>query len=192
MINDMIDSKYQDEIIDHYTKIWESEFNIYLWDKGPIEKLPYNYRVLEFAPNNTREMWIYATCCMSNPEDKIPIELHIFSSKQDVELVELLTIVTYYHHNTSQLNLNHTINFGKSWQNKSECKYGLISLPYLYGPNLENYYRSDCNKTSKFYWLIPVTKKEVNFKKKFGVEALEQKFDIVQLNYLDPLRSSVI
>jgi len=183
--------KYQERIIDHYKRVWSNQSNPYFWDKGPIEKLPHDFRILEFPPTSNRQMWTYATCSMSQPEDKSPIELHIFSSVQDTSLVELLTTVVYYHRNTNSLDLNHTVNFGRPWQGESFCEYGFISLPYLDGPDLENLCLSDQGKQIKFYWLIPVTELEVKYKSKFGIAALEKKFD-EGLNYIDPLRQSLV
>ena len=123
----------------------------------------------------------------------MPIELHLFSPKKDGSLIELLTTVAYYHKNTRRLNLWHTVNFGRGWQDKSACEYGLISLPYLDGPTLEDLYlASPEEKIFKFYWLIPVTKQEVDYKKKYGIEALEQLFELQSFNYLDSNRKSVV
>src|ERR1700743_1030221 len=116
---EIIYNMYQQTIIDHYITNWHVEPNPYLWDKGPIEKLPFDFRVLEFPPTGRRNMWTYATCGMSQPLDENPIELHLFSSKQDVTIVELLTALTYYHRNTRPVGLAHTVNFGRAWQDNS-------------------------------------------------------------------------
>jgi Suppressor of fused protein (SUFU). len=179
-------SDYRNEIISHYEKCWHKKPVIHTWKEGPTHKLPDNFSILEFAPLDKRDMWTYATCCMSQPSDISPIELHLFSSVKDEGLVELLTVMTYYHKNTTNLGLNHTVNFGRPWQGKSFCDHGLISLPYLDGPELE-----DMNAT-KFYWLIPVTKEEVEYKKKYGVTALEDKFEEKGLDYINASRKGVV
>ncbi len=98
----------------------------------------------------------------------------------------------YYHKNFKKLNLWHTVNFGRGWQDNSSYDYGLISLPYINGPNLENLYlESEKEKCVKFYWLIPINKAEVNYKKEFGIEALEELFENHSFNYLNPNRKSV-
>ncbi|MBO9573344.1 MAG: hypothetical protein J7497_14225 [Chitinophagaceae bacterium] len=148
MGNQSLDN-YGESILNHYTSVWNNEPEIYLWDKGPFEKLPFNFRILEFAPNQNRDMWTYATSCMSQPDDDLPIETHIFSSKKDIQIVELLTTFAYYHRNTRRIGLNHSVNFGKSWQESSLCHYGLVSLPYLDGPDLEDFRFQ--NKIVKFY-----------------------------------------
>ncbi|MEJ1241852.1 suppressor of fused domain protein [Chryseolinea sp. T2] len=162
------------------------------WYKGPIGKTSLDFCVLEFPPTSDRNMWTYATCCMSSISDITPLEVHMFSSIQDQSIVELLTVVASYHQNDSQLDIYHTVNFGRPWQGKSKCHYGLISLPYLDGPNLEDLIFSDSLKRVKFYWLIPITKDEMEFKKGFGIESLEEKFEESEFNYLDANRPGVV
>jgi len=126
---------------------------------------------------------------MSEPDDIDPVELHLFSTIKDESLIELLTALAYYYRNTTRVGLNHTVNFGKLWQGASKCEHGLVSLPYLDGPPLENLEIG--NKTVKFYWLIPLTKAEVEYMKRHGVDALERKFEGSSFNYLDPCGRSV-
>jgi hypothetical protein len=186
------ENRYQESIILHYQNSWNAgEPAMFLYDKGPFNKLPYDFRVLEFEPRKARNMWTYATCCMSQPEDDVPIEMHIFSLNQDRTIVELLTAIAYYHRNTKRVGLNHSINLGRPWKNNSTCSYGLISLPYLDGPKLENFLSPENNQVIKFYWVIPITEKEYLYKRSYGVEALEQKFG-KDFNYLNPLRQSVM
>ncbi len=184
---------YIDLAIDHYNTIWENTPKLYLWDKGPFEKLNFDFKILEYPPTPERNMWTYATTGMSSDDlQGEPIELHIFSHKQDESIIELLTALAYYHQNTARLNLNHTVNFGRAWQDKSLCTFGFISLPYLDGPELENMYLPEYDNNVKFYWLIPVTEMEVNYKSKYGAEALEEKFEETQFDYLNPGRNSLL
>jgi hypothetical protein len=186
----MIDNdSYEEHVIKHYESIWNAEANYYLFDKGPIQKMSSNFRILEFEPTTGRDMWTYATSGMSASNELNPIELHIFSFKRDASIIELLTAVAYYHKNTSRIGLNNFVNFGRPWQNQSICEFGFISLPYLDGPDLES---MDFNgREIKFYWLIPVTLREKDFAIKNGIEALEEKFES-GLDYLDPLRNSMV
>lgn len=176
----------------HYEIMWNNKGIPKYWYKGPIDKLYPDFCVLEFKPTKNRKMWTYATCCMSSAEDKNPIELHIFSSLQDEGLVELLTTIAYYHKNDKSIGLNHTVNFGQPWQDASKCDYGFISLPYLDGTDLENGKIKGYKNEVKFYWLVPVTESEVEFKSKYGVEELENKFETTAFNYLDSNRPSVV
>ncbi|WP_369411833.1 suppressor of fused domain protein [Chryseolinea lacunae] len=148
--------------------------------------------MLEFEPTKNRSMWTYATCCMSAEGDDSPVELYMFSATQDRGLVELLTAAASYHRNNAKLDLSHTVNFGQPWQKDSPCTYGFISLPYLDGPDLEHAVISGYEREVQFYWLIPVTEAEVDFKKSCGVEALEIKFEESGFDYLNPNRASVV
>ncbi|GET24695.1 suppressor of fused domain protein [Prolixibacter sp. NT017] len=184
---DLID--YKTSIRAHYESFWKAKATEKRWLDGPYQKLPNEFCILEFEPTERRKMWTYATCCMSQMDDKNPIELHLFSKEKDDTYIELLTIVAYYHRTNNFLDLWHTVNFGRPLVEKSTCSYGLISLPYLDGPNLEN---SDIKKNVKFYWLIPITKRERDFKFENGIDSLEEAFEKNSFDYLDLYRKSVI
>jgi len=183
-------SRCLESIIKHYKKNWGVSGTARVWDKGPREELPEEFVVLEFAPTSKRSMWTYATACMSQPDDESPIELHLFSPQSSQAHVELLTAIAHYHRHDAQLDLGHTVNFGRPWMPGSQCDHGLISLPYLDGPDLENLSLDDI--AVRFLWLIPITKNELEYKKKNGLEALEEEFDKQKFNYLDPLRDSIV
>jgi hypothetical protein len=183
---------YCNQIKGHYVSVWRVNPTVRRWEKGPIWELPSSFCVLEFPPSAKRELWTYATCCMSQPEDSELIELHLFGHSQYEPLVELLTVVAHYHHTSCRLGLNDTVNFGRPWMNNSRCDYGMISLPYLDGPELENFSLANVEKQAKFYWLIPITHQEREYKMKKGLEALESRFEQVNFDYADPHRSSVV
>ena len=181
---------WRTQIQDHYRKVWNIEPEPCPFSAGPVHELPLDFSVIKFPPHMTRQVWTYATCCMSQPSDQRPIELYMFSPLEADEVVELLVVTAHYHRTTAPLGLGHTVNLGRPWLDASACKYGLVSLPYLDGPSLEDL--ETASKALKFYWLLPVTHSEVEFKKKHGLDALEQKFDSVSLDYINPNRSSVV
>ncbi|HEY9001789.1 MAG TPA: suppressor of fused domain protein [Mucilaginibacter sp.] len=184
---------YKDLLIKHYSNIWGKKFRERTWDRGPMKGLSSDFSILEFEPSLNRNMWTYSTCGMSTFTHIRPIELHVFSSIQDDSILELLTSVSYYHNVDDNLDLGHTVNFGRSWQDSSTCSYGLISLPYLDGPDLEIFNPSkEGLKIVHCYWLIPITEAELEFKKQFGLETLEERFDETQFNYVNPQRESVV
>lgn len=182
---------YRMDILKHYSKNWGNGSVEKYWSIGPIEEFNTHFSILEFKPSLERDMWTYATCGLSTYTHISPIELHMFSSKQDESLIELLSTVCFYHNVDANLNLGHTINFGRPWQDKSLALYGLISLPYLDGPALEIMNCSE-QKAISFYWLIPITQRELEYKKEFGLEALEHKMETTQINYINPNIRSII
>ena len=175
---------------EHYAEIWGHVGLECHFAAGPLHQLPPDFGVLKFPPDAARDMWTYATRCMSQPQDEHPVELHMFSSVEADGIVELLFAVAHYHRTGAHLGLGHSVNFGRPWLDGSECDYGLISLPYLDGPRLENL--SILFKSLKFYWLIPVTRAEVEFKRANSLDALERKFEETGLDYINPRRASVV
>jgi Suppressor of fused protein (SUFU) len=177
-------------IAHHYKTCWGVEGKCIDLEGGLRADLPRDFRVLQFQPHADREMWTYATCGMSDESDDLPIELHIFSKNESVELIELLFSIAHYHRTGHPLGLGHTVNFGKPWLADSLCEFGLISLPYLDGPDLENIFFQD-GKRGQCLWLIPITRAELDFKKSRGLDALEERLEEAGFNYLDPARKSV-
>ena len=134
-------------------------------------------------------MWSYGSVGMSCEKHEQAVELHMFSPYQTDRIVELLTIVACYHYSDAALGLNHRINFGEPWLERSRCTKGFISLPYLDGPKFEGLCLKDVH--INFYWLIPITEDEASLVDAEGIEGLESRFEKNQFNYLDPNRKSV-
>lgn len=181
---------WSQKIEQHYRRIWQVEPQVCEFSAGPISQLPHDFSVLKFPPHDSRAMWTYATSGMSIPEDDKTVELHMFSPWQTDEIVELLFAVCHFHRTSNRLDIGQSINFGKPWIDHSICEYGLISLPYLDGPDLE--VLSYGSRRLNFYWLIPITGSEVEYKKQHGLEALEAEFDRSGFDYVDPKRRPVV
>jgi hypothetical protein len=191
VLMETISDPHTEAIRKHYECVWGTAGESVDLRGGRRDELPSAFTVLEFPPRAERGMWTYATCGMSLPEDAELLELHLFSLEKSLEPVELLYVTAHFHRTGSKLGLGHTVNFGKPWMGSSPSQYGLVSLPYLDGPDLEDLVL-DAARVAKFLWLIPVTHAEVQFKKQHGLEALEQKFEGGDFEYADPLRSSVV
>lgn len=189
--NILKDSRWSESIRSHYEDHWNIHPEVRHWSLEPIHELPIDFCILEFAPSSKSKVWIYATCGMAQPYDSYTIELFLLSPVQDVSLVELLTVIAHYHRNDSSLGLHHTVNFGRPWLPESKCDHGFISMPYLDGDALGCLNISEDTQI-QFLWLIPITKEEVEFKKTQGVEALEEKFEESEFDYINPLRESII
>lgn len=179
-----------DAIKAHYESCWGSITTSMQWTKGPYQELPNDFHILVFAPRDPRAMWTYATCGMSSLNASVPIELHLFSPLATNSHIELLTVIAHYHLKESPVDVGHTVNFGRPWLPGSQCEYGLVSLPYLDGPNLE--WLSLHNKEIHFCWLIPITEREREYKKINGLDALEDEFDRSNFNYIDVHRNSIV
>ena len=183
----------QQDLIRHYKRAWSSEkCALVKWEQGPMPTLDPEFRVAVFAPHGGRDMWAYATCGMAAGDSSDGLELHLFAPHESDELVELLTVVAHFHKTGERLDLGHTVNFGRPWLPGSRCEHGFVSLPYLDGPKLERYADPKSNRLIRCLWLIPVTRQEVAYKKKNGVDALEARFQEVGLDYVNPARKDVV
>lgn len=177
-------------LIDHYQRSWQVAGRARRWSEGPSDELPPEFCVLEVSPTAQRDMWTYATCGMSLPTEAAPVELHLFSSSQTERHVELLTVIAHHHHTARRLGLGDTVNLGRPWLPSSFCDHGLISLPYLDGPDLEQMKCAD--GLVRCLWLVPITKAEVDYKKVHGIEALEKRLEEAQFDYAARTRPSVV
>lgn len=183
---------YIAELEIHYQKYFGIKGNKLILHKGPKEKLHAGFYVLEVPPNE-RHNGMYTYCTVGMSADRMDdnlIELFVFSPKQDMQLVELMTVCASYHRNKLPLNIHHTVNIGQPWLDSSICDHGFISLPYLDGPELELFNFE--GHTIHCYWFIPITEKERDYKIEHGCEALEQLFEDSPLNYLNPERKCLI
>ena len=175
----------------HYEGYFTAKGNKLEWKIDPNSKIDDFFYVLEFAPNEKHDMWIYCSVGMSpgiDPEAKT--EVFIFSPKKDFTIVELLTMVASYHKNNSPFALHHTFNIGRPWLDKSKCDHCFISLPYLDGEELELFLFDEA--ITHCYWLIPITKSEVEYKEENGCDALENLFEEKAINYLEPNRIPLV
>jgi hypothetical protein len=180
-------------VIAHYHRAWGEHAYEAWWRRGPAEELPASFRVLVFEPTPERQLWVYATCGMSEAPGDSAIELHLFSPVEYACHIELLTVVAHYHRTGHRVDaVGSTVNFGREWMPGSNLTYGLISRPYQNGPSLENLSDKDGNALVSCHWLLPITKSEREYKKQFGLEKLEALFNRHGLQYADAKRASVV
>ena len=172
----------------HLEANWGSSVDMKQQIPDSLGKMSEYFSVLEFLPSDKHNFWIYSTLGMSTDTPNNLIELHIFSSKQDLALVSLLTFAASFHKNDALLGLNHTVNFGIPWQDDSSCSFGFISLPYLDGEDIEIFNFEDGHLHN--LWLIPITESEREYKIENGWGALEQRFEDCGMDYLNPQRPS--
>lgn len=173
----------------HYERCWGKVDRLETLERGPMPRLAPRFGVAVFAPREGRALWTYATMGMSSLSSGM-LEAHMFSKCGSSEITEVLTMVAHFHMTASGLGLHHTVNFGRPWIGGSECDHGLLSLPYLDGPTLEE--QDSPSGLVRHLWLIPITRSELSFKKSCGVEALEDRFELSQFDFADPGRAAVV
>lgn len=178
---------YRDHLHHHYQKFWGVDLVEHDADVNGAPELG----ILEFTPHHPGHDWAYATCGLgpASPEGHA-VELFILSLGQDVSLIDLLAMVAHDHAAGAPLKVGDTVSFGRPWRAGSNCEYGLISLPYLEGPDLEHFKVGE--RAARCLWLLPITRAEHDYKLKHGLEALEQLFEDEGLDYSDRCRESAV
>ncbi|MCA9679512.1 MAG: suppressor of fused domain protein [Myxococcales bacterium] len=186
----MIGPGYARAIVEHYATAWSAQVQRLPSGEGPVHQLGPEFGIVECG--RALGVRAFATVCMSQPGDASRVELHLLTREPGdsvaARMAELLTAVAHYHRTGNLLGLGHTVNFGEPWLPGSRCTHGLISLPYLDGPKLEWLDAQDV----RCLWLIPIAKEELAFKRSYGLEALEVRFEETSFDYLDPLRAPVV
>ena len=180
---------YVEALRAHYASVWGPPLATRQWTRGPVHDLGETFAIqVHDAPPDAIA---FATVGMSLHSSAQAIELYVLAPRDLVDrdpLVELLTVVAHYHRTGPGLGLSDTVNFGRPWLPQSTCSFGLVSLPYIDGLELE----LPKGLETRCYWLLPITSQELVYKKNHGVEALEDAFERAELDYLNPLRPSVV
>jgi hypothetical protein len=165
------------------------------WLEGPIRTRVPNFQVVRAAPGPRIDLWTYLTVgCWDAAHDEAGhgLEFLLVAPAAEPSLAELLAMVSYYHAgpDSQRLDLGHTVPIGRPWLPGSACDHLLVSLPYIFGPDLEGCRWADGH--ARLLWLLPITERERAFKVERGLDALEARFEESGVGYADPTRSSVV
>jgi hypothetical protein len=158
------------------------------WHLGPMAE-DEDFFVMRYAPGPKSDLWTYCSVAAPIPPGTTQhIEFFLLSPRADARAVELVTLAALYHR-TETLGAFHMLPIGEPWLDGASCDCFLVSFPYTFGPALE---RLDCEGiTARFLWLLPITSSEREFAKANGVDALEERFDKMRVEYWDLTRKSV-
>lgn len=161
------------------------------WEGARPDRVPADFRVLEIAPEARSGLWTYVSIGTWENEHagRCSLEFILVGPAQSDRHVELLTMAAYYDRR-QHLDLGHLFPLGEPWLKGGSLDAMLVSLPYPFGPALENAWVGE--KHVRFLWLLPITQAERAYCKAFGVEALETQFEEKRLEYWVPTRASVV
>ena len=171
------------------------ELTLEQWKKGPVEtlKILSRLRVAKLKPPAKMEPNC-AYCTIGTwelgDEKSSGFEFMMLTPFETPRATELLTMSANYHR-AHHLGFGHRFPIGEGWLEGSKCDHFLVSLPYTVGSDFEICQVSDDHHIH-IAWLLPITKAENDFARSNGVEALEQKFESIGLEYWNPQRKSVI
>lgn len=177
-----------DSVLDHYTTILRRRGVVSHAADGPRGLEMAGYRLVELAPTADRREFFYGTTGMSLPGDQHPTELHAWINQSSHEVVQCMHAIAHFHRYDARLGIGHTVRIGRPWIPSSKCVAGLVSLPYLDGPQMQHL--SCGGRTINCLWIIPITEAELEFKKRNGIDSLEQVFELAQFDYSNLYRDS--
>ncbi|HZM76581.1 MAG TPA: suppressor of fused domain protein [Candidatus Limnocylindrales bacterium] len=161
---------------------------------GPIRDLVPDLHIVRVRPRRDRRDWLYVTASLWHATQRHghALDFALFTPEASPVHVETLTMTAFYHASGGrhELDLGHTVPIGRPWLPGSKCSHLLVSLPYLWGPALENCRVPEGH--TRILWLLPISKEEKRFRHAHGLEALEQKLQDAAIDPVDPHRSPVI
>lgn len=171
----------------HYSRFWQPIGPPRSWPRGPMKDVRPSFRVGQYR--RTQDTTAFASMGLS--EDGGSLEIYFIikdHERHSDSLTELLVALAHYHLTERELTLGQTVNFGRPWVEGSMCTYGLISLPYLDGPLVENVPETSV----RVLWVVPITEPERNLAASQGAEALEERLEAMEAEVMNPFRNCTL
>ena len=180
-------SKHVDKFWNRHEKILHKVEGAAVYAKSP------NFRVIEIQPDevNPIEPWAYLSFGAAEMGKGPLTEFMLLSPFQEERHLATIAQVSLVHSMLpAGLSPGSTVSLGRGWREGSKLEHLLVTVPYPYGPSVEN-----CETKAgdvKLYWLMPITSKEAAFVAKEGLEALELKFEAARADFTKVNRPSVV
>ncbi|WP_121632895.1 suppressor of fused domain protein [Tropicibacter alexandrii] len=151
------------------------------------------FHVLQIGPGPQTSGWAYVTqgLCQTTLADGDGLELCLVSPEPDARNVECLFMLgDYLVEKVSTVHFGQTFDIGAPWLS-GLMTHLLLSKPYPFGPDLEIAKRP--SGYVHHLWVLPIHKAEADFLHECGdLDALEDRFDVAGIDYLDPWRAAVV
>ena len=157
--------------------------------QGPaVHDLP-DLSVLEIGPGPRSAGWTYVTCGAWEATSTNLLEYLMTADQARPRYVELLTIIAYYAISAT-FGVGHTVSIGEPLLDGSLCEDVYLSLPYVFGPDLERFTLD--GREGHILWAFPLTPAEKQYLLDNGVQALEDRLEDSRVEYWSPFRPSVV
>ena len=184
-----------EEIRKHYQRVWgASRVSDVHWTPGPLASRLPSLHIAKVEPSPAEPFWTYATigAWEASRDEKHNLEF-VAVARTDAPIVLIrLGQIAFYHAGgpESRLGIGHTVPIGEGWTDGSPLDHFLVSLPYLWGPRLEDCVLSD--RHIQVLWVLPIHDSERQYIADRGLDALERLFEERAIDYLDPFRPAVV
>jgi hypothetical protein len=162
------------------------------WQTGVIAESNPDIRVLRVDPETRGGLWLHVSSgawAATAGHQPIGHEFVLVTPFKTLRAVELLAEVVYYH-GVQPLDIGATVPIGEPWLPGSACSHLLVSAPYLLADELWSLRVG--RQEIRLVWTIPITAAEREYVGRYGLDALEERFEAAGLEYWDPHRASVV
>ncbi|MFI5317284.1 MAG: suppressor of fused domain protein [Myxococcota bacterium] len=151
--------------------------------------------VFEVAPpaGEPRAPWLYMTAGASSEamDDGYGLEFLLCAPAAEPRAATLVAMVAQLHADPRYpMSLGQVLEIGRPWLPGASADHLLVSLPSLFDPELE--WLSDRERTIRVVWLVPITRREGEFAKQRGLDALQSLFGASRIDVTRLARDSVV
>lgn len=178
----------------HLEEFWpDRQFDDFEWTVGPIKSRLPRFRVRRIEPSARSDPWVYVTlgAWEGRASDPHPKEFMLLSPVESALHVELLAMVAHLEADQRfVLQVGSTVPIGRPWLPGATADHLLVSLPYPFGPSLENLLVH--GRHIRFLWLVPITAREAALVLSNGHQQLEEALESRDIDVVDPARRSVV
>lgn len=183
----------QDRLREHLLQAFPSrKLDVFHWDQVPLKSVFPDFDVLRLAPAAQDPAWLFVSRGASEivlaSGDRF--EFLIASPEDDPVHIENLAMVASFHADPRyRLYPGRIVSIGRPWMADSNLDHLFVSLPYPYGEAFER-----CGvgpDLIRILWLQPIAASEARFAREHGLDALEQRFEDHEVNYLARSRPAV-
>lgn len=186
----MTRNKLDCNIREHFSRFFpKRQIDGFLWNQPPLKDICKDFEIVRVSPDKIADGWLFVTngASIIKKEHGEKYEFLIISPKDEPIHIETLSMfVSFYANPNYEVLPGKIIDIGRPWMLGSNLDHLLVSLPYPYGPTLEH-----CGEV-RILWLQPISQSEKIFADRFGLDALEQKFEDEKVNYMAANRESVV
>jgi hypothetical protein len=151
--------------------------------------------VFEVAPpdGETSAPWLYVTSGASAEamDDGYGLEFVLCAAAAEPLAAKLVAMVANLHADPRYaMSLGQVVEIGHPWLPGASADHLIVALPGIFDPELE--WLSDRDHTTRFIWLVPITRREAEFAKQHGLDALQSRLGAAQADLSALTRESVV
>jgi hypothetical protein len=165
------------------------------WEEGGlVQNLP-ELDVVELEPRRAGEgtPWLYVSAGASAEpmEDGYGLEFMLLAAEREPLATKLVSMVANLHADPRYpVSLGQVLEIGHPWLPGASATHLLVTLPGLFGPELE--WLSDREQTIRFIWLLPITAPEAEYARSHGFGPLQEKLAAAQVDLAARVRRSAV